>query len=111
MSIGWVFLSATIVADAVATTFSRLSHGLTRPLYAVATLVAYTAVLVLFSQAIKTLPAGTAYAIWSGLGTVAIVAIGAVAFHDPLTKTSIVAVAFIVCGVVLLNLNGARANA
>jgi small multidrug resistance pump len=108
MNPGWGFLAATIVADAIATTFSRLSNGLTKPTFAVATLIAYTGVLVLFSQAIKTLPAGTSYAIWSGVGTVAILTIGVLGFGDKITKTSALAVALIVVGVVLLNLNGAR---
>jgi small multidrug resistance pump len=108
VSAGWMFLAATICADAIATTFSRLSNGLTKPVFAVATLIAYTAVLGLFSQAIKTLPAGISYAIWSGIGTVLIVTIGVVGFGDKLTKTSAAAVLLIITGVILLNLNGAR---
>lgn len=110
MSVGWLYLAGTIAADGAATTFSRLSHGLTKPIWAVATLVAYMAVLVLFSQAIKVLPAGLAYAIWSGLGTLVIVAIGAVGFNDRLPKSSLLAIGLIIVGVAILNRNGIRTD-
>ncbi|MBF6334251.1 DMT family transporter [Nocardia transvalensis] len=49
-----------------------------------------------------------AYAIWAGLGTALIVAIGALFLHQPLTPAKIFAIALIVVGVVVLNLSGAH---
>jgi small multidrug resistance pump len=59
---------------------------------------------VFLSQAVKSIPVGVAYAMWSGLGTAAIVAIGIVFLGEGMSVTKFAGVALVIAGVVLLNL-------
>lgn len=63
---------------------------------------------VLLSQVIKTVPVGVAYALWSGLGTVAIVAIGGAFLGEAITPLKIIGIGLVVAGVVIFNLGGAH---
>ena len=103
-----IWLALTLALDAVATTSSRLSEGFTRAGWAALTVLAYVGVLVSFSRAIHTLPIGSAYAIWSGLGTVVIAVIGVVAFGDRIRPPTLAGIGLIVIGVAILNLGGIR---
>jgi len=105
-----IWLALTVVFDGIATTSSRLSKGFTRIGWAAATLLAYLGVLLTFSKAIHTLPIGSAYAVWSGLGTVLIATIGIVAFDDRIGTRAIVGIGLIVVGVALLNSTGIRST-
>jgi small multidrug resistance pump len=60
------------------------------------------------SQAVKGVQVGVAYAIWSGLGTAAIVAIGAAFLGEPITLTKITGITLIIAGVVTLNVTGSH---
>ena len=64
----------------------------------------YLASLYFLSLALKTMPIGIAYAIWSGLGIVLISAIGYVNFRQALDMPAMIGVGFIVAGVVIANL-------
>ncbi len=103
-----IWLGLTIILDAIATSSSRLSHGFTVPTWAGLTLLAYLGVLVTFSKAITVLPLGTSYATYSGAGTVAIVTIGCLVFGDRLRPTTLLGLALVVTGVIILNLSGTR---
>ena len=63
----------------------------------------------MLAQAVKVVPVGVAYAMWSGLGTAAIVTIGAVFLGEPLRMSAIVGIALIIGGVVLVNLSSVLA--
>ncbi|CAB4570415.1 MAG: DMT family transporter [Actinomycetes bacterium] len=103
-----IWLVLTIILDAIATTSSRLSRGFSVPAWAGLTLLAYLGVLVSFSRAIAVLPLGSSYATYSGVGTVAIVIIGSLAFGDHLRPTTLLGAALVVTGVIVLNLSGTR---
>jgi small multidrug resistance pump len=105
-----IWLAATVILDVIATTSSRLSAGFTRFGWAAASVLAYLGVFVSFSKAIHTLPAGSAYALWSGVGTVAIATIGVLAFGDRVGVTTIVGIVLILAGVAVLNLAGVRSG-
>lgn len=53
---------------------------------------------------------GVAYALWSGLGTAAIVAVGAAFLGEPITLVKVLGISLIVAGVLVLNLGGASAH-
>jgi small multidrug resistance pump len=103
-----IWLVLTIILDAIATSSSRLSRGFSVPAWASLTLLAYLGVLVSFSRAIAVLPLGSSYATYSGVGTVAIVIIGSLAFGDHLRPATLLGVALVVTGVIVLNLSGTR---
>jgi small multidrug resistance pump len=102
----YVFLVLAISAEVVGTSLLKASEGLTRLWPTVGTIGGYTVATVLLAQAVKTVPVGVAYAMWSGLGTAAIVAIGAAFLGEPLSVTKVVGIGLIIGGVVILNLGG-----
>lgn len=104
----YLFLVIAIGAEVVGTSLLKSTDGFTRLWPTVFTLAAYGTAFAFLAQAVKSVPVGVAYAMWSGLGTVAIVAIGAAFLGEPLTVTKALGVALVVAGVVILNLGGSH---
>jgi small multidrug resistance pump len=103
---GYLMLAAAIAAEVAATSLLPRTNGLTVPLPSVLVVVGYAVSFVLLAQVVKTLPVGVAYAIWSAVGTLVVVAIGAVFLGQPITGWQGLGMALVVGGVVLLNLGG-----
>jgi small multidrug resistance pump len=103
----YVFLIGAIAAEVFATSMLKSTDGFTRLWPTVVCLSGYVLSFTALSQAIKGVPVGVAYAVWSGLGTAAIVTIGAAFLGEPITLVKVVGVSLIVAGVVVLNLGGA----
>ena len=82
----------------------KLSDGLSKPLPAVLTVIAMIASMALLGIAVRTLPLGTAYAVWTGIGAVGSVLLGIVLFQEPATAGRLLCVAAIVGGIVGLKL-------
>ncbi|HLH70064.1 MAG TPA: multidrug efflux SMR transporter [Candidatus Dormibacteraeota bacterium] len=106
--LGWGELLLAIAFEIAGTTAMKLSNGLTRPLPSMAILGCYTVSLALATLSVRTIPVGTAYAVWSGLGTVAIVTIGALWFQEPLGALKLASLALVILGVIGLNLTVLR---
>lgn len=85
----------------------KYTNGFTRLVPSVLTALSMVASVVLLGMAMRTLPVGTAYAIWTGIGTVGAVALGIVLFHEPLNAARVGCVALIVAGMVGLKLSHA----
>jgi len=102
----YVYLLAAITAEVAATSLLKATEGFTRLWPTVAVLVGYVLSFVALSQAVKGVEVGVAYALWSALGTAAIVAIGALFLGEPITLIKAVGVGLIIAGVVTLNLGG-----
>ncbi|MGW5583807.1 DMT family transporter [Streptomyces sp. NPDC003857] len=105
---GYAFLSGAIAAEVVATTALKYSEGLSRPWPSLVTLLGYVISFALLAQTLKTVSIGTAYAIWSGVGTATVVGIGLVLFGEGLDLAKIAGLTLIVGGVVVLNMGGAH---
>ena len=99
----YVALGLAIVTEVVGTTFLQLSQQLTRLLPTFVMGVCYLASLYFLSLALKSIPIGVAYAIWSGLGIVLISLVGYVRFRQALDLPALVGVGLIVAGVVIAN--------
>nr|WP_205808341.1 multidrug efflux SMR transporter [Micromonospora sp. HNM0581] len=97
-----------IAAEVTGTSLLKATQGFTRLWPTLGLAVAYLAAFALLAQAVKGIPVGVAYAMWSGLGTAAIVAIGAAYLGEPLTLVKGCGVGLVIAGVVLLNLDGAH---
>jgi quaternary ammonium compound-resistance protein SugE len=82
----------------------KYTDGFTRPLPTLWTVAAMVASMVLLGIAVKTLPVGTAYAVWVGVGAVGTVILGIVLLDEPMTVARIASVALIVSGLVGLKL-------
>src|SRR4051812_26911437 len=106
MSAGWVLLAFAIATEVVGTVALRASHGLTRALPLVVCIVAYVLSFALLALTLKHLSLGTTYAIWSGVGTVAIAAIGRIVYHELITAATAAGIALVIGGVLLIHLGG-----
>lgn len=104
----YLLLVLAIATEVLGTSLLKSTDGFSRAWPTVACLVSYAVSFVLLARVVTVLPVGLVYAVWSGLGTAAIVAIGATVFHEPLTPVSLLGIALIIGGVVLLNLSGAH---
>ncbi|MEU4654335.1 multidrug efflux SMR transporter [Streptomyces sp. NPDC023723] len=105
---GYLLLVGAIAAEVAGTTAMKYSEGFSRLLPSLLTVVGYVVSFSLLAQTLKTLSVGTAYAIWSGLGTAAIAAIGILFMGEGMTAAKAAGIALIIGGVVMLNLGGAH---
>ncbi|WP_030443763.1 DMT family transporter [Actinoplanes subtropicus] len=104
----YVFLLGAIAAEVVATAFMKSTEGFTRLWPTVTVLTGYVISFVLLAQAVKGVQVSVAYALWSALGTAAIVAIGAAFLNEPITVVKVAGISLIIAGVVTLNVGGAH---
>ncbi|MBA4807839.1 multidrug efflux SMR transporter [Brevundimonas sp.] len=105
MSFGtWAALLGAIACEVVGTTLLQQSQQFTRPWPTAGMAVCYGLAFYLLSIALKQMPVGIAYAIWSGLGVVAITVIGLVLFRQRLDAPAVVGLTMIVGGVLVINL-------
>jgi len=105
----YALLVLAIVSEVVGTSLLRSTEGFTRLGPTLGCLGAYAFAVLLLSRIVRDLPVGVTYAIWSGVGTVLVVAISVTVLGDALTWQVGVGVAMVVGGVVLLNLSGSHA--
>jgi quaternary ammonium compound-resistance protein SugE len=82
----------------------KFTDGFTRPLPTAATLVALVLSVALLAIAVRQLPLGTAYAVWTGIGSVGTVIVGIYLFSEPATAARLVCIAAILGGIVGLKL-------
>jgi quaternary ammonium compound-resistance protein SugE len=80
------------------------SQGLTRPWPAAATIAAMVASMWLLALAVRTLPIGTAYAVWTGIGTVGTALVGIAVLGEPATLVRLACIGLIVAGIVGLKI-------
>jgi len=85
----------------------KLSDGFTKLVPGILGLIGSVASMIFLMLALKHLPLGTAYAVWTGIGIVGNFIIGILIFHDPVSALQVVFVAMIVIGIVGLRLLGA----
>lgn len=83
----------------------KYTDGFTRPLPTLLTVTAMIISLALLGLAMKELPLGTAYAIWTGVGAVGTVIAGIILFGEAMTLMRLGSVALIVCGLLGLKLS------
>jgi quaternary ammonium compound-resistance protein SugE len=82
----------------------KYTEGFTRPLASVLTLAAMAESILLLGLALKTLPIGTAYAVWTGIGAVGTAILGIALFGEPATLARLACIGLIVAGIVGLKL-------
>jgi quaternary ammonium compound-resistance protein SugE len=94
----WMFLLAAGLLEIVWAFTMKLSQGFTRGVPTAVTVLAMLASFALLSISMKTLPLGTAYAVWTGIGTIGAFVVGVVVLDEPLTIGRVVAAALILVG-------------
>ncbi len=100
----WLYLAIAISAEIVATTALKATEGFTRLYPTLITVVGYSVAFYCLSLALRTIPVGIAYAVWSGAGIVAISLIGYLVFKQHLDTAAVIGIALIVAGVMVLNI-------
>ena len=93
--------------EVVWSTALKLSEGFSRLGWSALTIVGMLASFLFLSQALKTLPLGTSYAIWTGIGALGSVAVGILVFQEPATAARMFFAALLLTGIVGLKLTSA----
>lgn len=83
----------------------KYTEGFTRPIPTALTILAIITSMGLLGLAMRNLPLGTAYAIWTGVGAVGTVIVGIVLFGESMAPVRMLSVALILCGLVGLKLS------
>ena len=100
----WLYLFSAGILEIVWAFTMKQSDGFTRPMPTAITIVTMIGSFALLSLAMRSLPLGTAYTIWTGIGAVGAFVVGAVFLGEPLTPLRIAGVALVASGLVVLKL-------
>ena len=106
MNQAWVLLLFAITSEVIGTSCLKLSEGFSKPIPTLVVLVAYSTSMLLLSRVVQTIPLGITYALWSGIGIVAIVLVGLFAYKQVPSPGQLVGIATITAGVIIVNLTG-----
>ena len=99
----WLAVITAGILEVGFATMLKLSNNFTRVLPSIGFLIFASGSFSLLAWSLKTLPIGTAYAVWTGIGAAGTAILGMVFFKDPVSFARIMAIVFIVTGVILLN--------
>ncbi len=105
----YLYLAIAIVAEVIGTSALKAAEGFTRPLPSLIVAVGYGTAFYFLSLALKSIPVGIAYAIWSGVGVALITVIGWLLFRQRLDLPALAGIAMIVGGVVVIQLSSTLA--
>ena len=106
MNKAWVLLLFAITSEVIGTSCLKLSEGFSKPIPTFVVLVAYSTSMLLLSRVVQTIPLGITYALWSGIGIIAIVLVGLFAYKQVPSPGQLVGIATITAGVIIVNLTG-----
>lgn len=104
MSISWLFLLLAGFFEICFTIALKFSKGFTRIVPSLVTAVFIVLSFFCVSQSMKTIPIGTAYAVWAGIGTAGTVACGILFFGDSMHIIRLVSMVLIIIGIIGLKL-------
>lgn len=103
----WIYLVFAGLLEVVWAFSMKQSSGFTRLAPTVITFVTMAASFALLSAAMKSLPLGTAYTIWTGIGAVGAFVVGIAVLGEPASAARIIAAALIISGLVLMKVSSA----
>ena len=104
----WMYLTIAGVLEVVWAYYMKKSEGFTLLAPSLITLIAMIASFGLLAVAMRNLPLGTAYTIWTGIGAVGAFILGIVALGEAATPMRLIAAGLIVSGLVLMKLSSAH---
>ncbi|MFB6367471.1 DMT family transporter [Paenibacillus elgii] len=99
----YIALAIAIIAEVFGTTMLKMSQGFTQLFPSIGLIIGLGLSFYTLSLALKSIPLGMAYAIWSGVGTALTALIGILFWGDPFSIITILSIVIIIGGVVLLN--------
>ena len=100
----WIYLFVAGLFEISWAVGLKFSHGFTQIVPSVLTVAGMVASFYFLALALRSLPLGTAYAIWTGIGTIGTVVFGIILFKEPVTVMRLFCIALIVCGITGLKL-------
>lgn len=100
----WIYVLIAGALEVVWALTMKASHGFTKPVPTLITLAAMVVSFLLLSTALRTLPVGTAYAVWTGVGAFGTAVIGILFLGEPATLVRVVSLCLIVLGIVGLKI-------
>lgn len=98
--VAWLLLLLAGVCEVVWVVGLKYAEGFTRPVPSVVTVVFMVASVMLLAQAVRVLPLGTAYAVWTGIGALGAAMAGMWLFQEPRDVVRLVSIGLIVAGIV-----------
>ena len=101
----YLFLALAIGAEVIATSALKASEGFSRPAWALVSTSGYLVAFGALAMALKNIPLGVAYAIWSGVGIALLTLIGWIVYQQRLSFTALLGIALIIAGVLILQLS------
>lgn len=101
----WIYLTAAGLLEIVWVFFMKKSAGFTLMIPTLVTIITMIASFALLSASMKTLPLGTAYAVWTGIGAIGAFVVGVVVLGEAATPMRLAAAAFILAGIVMMKLS------
>lgn len=101
----WIYLVFAGLLEVVWAYYMKQSAGFTRTIPSLITVVALLASFSLLALAMRTLPLGTAYTIWTGIGTIGAFLLGILLLGEPVNTVRVIAALLIVSGLVLMKLS------
>ncbi|OIP77902.1 MAG: QacE family quaternary ammonium compound efflux SMR transporter [Oscillatoriales cyanobacterium CG2_30_44_21] len=96
----WINLIIAGLLEVVWASSLKYTQGFTKPLPSLLTLAALTTSFILLAQSLKTLPAGTGYAVWTGIGVVGTAIVGSVFLGESRDPARFVCIGLIMVGIV-----------
>ena len=104
----WLMLALAGLLEVTGACAMKYSEGFTQLVPSIMTAICYLASALFLSLALKELPLGTAYAMWTGFGIVGTTLLGGVLFRENLTLPQVICILFIVGGITGLKLLSAE---
>jgi quaternary ammonium compound-resistance protein SugE len=96
----WVYLAIAGLFEMGWAIGLKYTEGFTRPMPTVLTVIAMIISVALLGVALRDLPVGTGYAVWTGIGTVGTALLGMYLFGDPATSARLACIGLIVAGII-----------
>jgi quaternary ammonium compound-resistance protein SugE len=100
----WLVLLAAGLCEVAWAIGLKFTEGFSRPLPSILTLLAMAVSVILLGWSLKTLPVGTAYVVWTGIGAVGTALLGMLLFDEPRDVARLVSIGLIVAGILGLKL-------
>ena len=100
----WVWLTLAGVLEVVWAVGLKYTDGFTKPVPSAVTVAAMIASVYFLALAVRTIPIGTGYAVWTGIGAVGVAILGMILFDEPRTAFRLGSILLIVLGIAGLKL-------
>jgi len=104
----WINLIIAGLLEVVWASSLKYTDGFTKPIPSLITVATLTASFILLAQALKTLPVGTGYAVWTGIGVVGTAIVGSLFLGEPRDLMRFICIGLIIAGIVGLRFTSAQ---